>query len=200
MISALREIAKIFADVAEGEEAFLKQTSGGGIFFMPELAYAYACGKAVMVDSNRIFGNVNVAWEREVNLGLGGPSNLVFKLPSNYRIVVEFKMRDTLAGYVKEIRKLNRLTDSQTAGIFCVLADPFSDETSDKRVAQVEAEAGCKMTPLLHPFPRFPTKQDRYSGEISCLVAAWSVGTTPPWPVRAGARSIPAAASLEFSS
>ena len=200
MISALREIARIFANVAAEEDAFLKRTCGEGIFFVPELAYAYACGKAVMVDSERIFGATSIAWKGEVDLGLGGPSHLVFELASNYRIVVEFKMRDTLASYVKDIRKLNRLTDSQTARIFCVLADPFSDETSDRRVAQVEAEAGCKVTPLLHPFPRFPTKQERYGGEISCLVAAWSVGAAPAWPIRARTRSIPAAESLEFSS
>ncbi len=146
---------------------------------MPELAYAYACGKAVMRDAERIFPGIRVAWHREIDIGLGGPSDLVFQMPNGCRIIVEFKMRDKVEKYLADVRKLTRSKEKQDARLFCVLLDPFTNRLADSRIEQIKATADCDMIPLLKPFPHFPTKQDWYSGEISCLVAVWSVGHPP---------------------
>lgn len=62
MLPQLIQIAEVFAKVAEGEDKFLSDTCDRGIFFMPELAYAYVCGKAVMREADRIFSGTHVNW------------------------------------------------------------------------------------------------------------------------------------------
>jgi len=45
MEQAVMKIADTIGDVALSEDADLRRIAGKGIFFMPELAFAYACGK-----------------------------------------------------------------------------------------------------------------------------------------------------------
>jgi hypothetical protein len=185
MIRQLKEIAGVFAIVAEDEDRRLNDLCGEGIFFMPELVFAYACGKSVMEKRNKIFGETSVTWVREQNFGAGGPSDLVFAFPDGKKIVVEFKMRDKLHKYLADIKKLEKLDSASNARIFCVLLDPFTDHHTDNnhdsRIKQIESTA-VKSSPLIRlnaPFPYFPTRQHWYNKEISCVVAAWSVGEPP---------------------
>lgn len=179
MLSQLKQIASLFAEVASCEDDVLFNIAHQGIFFMPELAYAYACGKAVMTERKKIFGIRNVNWLRETDIGGGGPSDLVFDLSTN-RVIVEFKMRDKIQSYLADIEKLKRLVSNQNALMFCVLLDPFTKNLPDDgRVKEIVAKAGCKMTQLLEPFHCFPTKQNWYKEEVSCLVAVWAIGDVP---------------------
>lgn len=178
MLDTLKQVASTLAQVAIEENNELERMCQQGIFFMPELAYAYACGKAIMNDAQRFSGNSTLTWQREIDLGLGSPSDLVLELPSNYRIVVEFKMRDTLSSYRSDIEKLRRLDSSKNARIFCALVDVFASQQCDQRVAQLE-NTEKDLIPLMRPFLQFPTMQSWYKKPISCLVAVWSVGNPP---------------------
>lgn len=129
-------------------------------------------------------------------MGLGGPSDLVFQMLNDYRIIVEFKMRDKLEKYLADVKKLASAKQKRDARIFCVLLDPFTNQQPDKRIEQIQA-ATDDMIPLLEPFPHFPTKQDWYRGEISCLVAAWSVGRPPVGQYSGDAKLVPAADAIQ---
>lgn len=107
MSKQLRDIAQVFSRVAYEEDQWLLEHCNEGIFFMPELALAYASGKAVIEKKTEIFGQTKVRWIREQNVGAGGPSDLIFDLGDNdVKIVVEFKMRSGVDGYLADIRKL----------------------------------------------------------------------------------------------
>ena len=177
----LERIARMFAEVAREEDKQLTDLCGEGIFFMPELAFAYACGKAVMRDRAQIFGDTDVRWIREENFGGGGPTDLAFGLRDRKKIVVEFKMRATLPSYVADIAKLQRLSDPTVARIFCALVDVFAVGPPDGRLQGIESPTkdAPRLTRLNDPFPSFPTRQHWYDKKVSCVVAAWSVGEIP---------------------
>ena len=64
MISESRLFSTIL-QVAEDENKYLFDHFRKGIFFMPELAFSYQCGKAVMEDKTSILGNSEYSWVRE---------------------------------------------------------------------------------------------------------------------------------------
>ena len=91
---------------------------------MPEIAFAYACGKAVMGKKTEIFGQTKVKWIREQKVEGGGPSDLIFDLPDDeVKIVVEFKMRSQDYKYLADIKKLINLKGTKYVRIFCALVD-----------------------------------------------------------------------------
>ena len=105
----LFKLAEIFSNVARREDLELNRIAKEGIFFMPELAFAYACGKEAMIHTKEIFGQIDVRWQREENLGAGGPSDLIFKLSDEKQIIVEFKMRDKINSYNSDIKKFYKI-------------------------------------------------------------------------------------------
>jgi hypothetical protein len=186
MITQLYRIATVFSRVAQEEDAQLAKLCKEGIFFMPELAYSYACGKAILSETDAIFGNTKVTWFREYDLfreyGLenGGPSDLVFVVPDEKKIVVEVKMIDTLTNYLSDIVKLNKLSPQKHVRIFCALIDLLSDPRYDARLDLENAAKkrhAISLEPLIKPFPRFPTMQPGKKGRvIFCEVQVWLVG------------------------
>ena len=77
------KIAETIFCVAEKENALLRNLANDGIFFMPELAFAYECGKAIMSRSKDIFETQSPKWIREIDIGNGGPTDLLFELPND---------------------------------------------------------------------------------------------------------------------
>jgi len=69
MKDILKKIAETIGYVAVTEDAELRRIAGEGIFLMPELAFAYACGKAIMKNKHEIFGDIIPEWKRENKLG-----------------------------------------------------------------------------------------------------------------------------------
>jgi len=175
----LIEIAQLIGSVAEQEERDLKML-GEGIFHMPELAFAYKCGKKIMQDSEKIFGSMKPKWVREVDLGNGGPTDLLFEFDNGKRIAIEFKMRDKSISYERDLQKLAKLGDENTARIFCALIDVFKkDFPDDGRQQSVEQFKGMAVHSIIEPKPSFETKQNWYSSSVTCVVGVWSVGTSP---------------------
>ncbi len=182
MNEILTKILQVIERVARDEQAELAFTGAGeGIFGMPELAFAYDCGKAIMLKRGDIFGDLDVIWERELNLKNGGPTDLVFKLHKENRLIaIEFKLRDKKDAYLRDVNKLLALRTEDVKGmeitrVFCALVDAFSDEClTDARITSLD----------VHPRLRriggnrfsFSTKQKRFTGKpISCVVCLWEV-------------------------
>jgi len=176
----LIKIAETIGKVAEQEDTELKEFNEG-IFHMPELAFAYKCGKQIMKNSDMIFGDIKPKWKREVDLGNGGPTDLVFEFDNDRKIAIEFKMRDTRHSYKRDLEKLAKLNDKNTVRIFCALIDVSNkDLPDDGRQKYVEEFDGMEVRSLNEPKVSFEINQDRYpSLLVSCVVGVWSVGSVP---------------------
>jgi hypothetical protein len=129
-------IFNIIKRVIKQEEAELKALCGKGIFFMPEIALAYAIGKEIYINRELVFGNNDVEWLREVTFDkAGGPSDLVFKLPTyddKYLFWnIEFKVADTKDSYLNDINKLKRLPDDHE-GLFCAITDSWLNKPDER--------------------------------------------------------------------
>jgi hypothetical protein len=184
---SLEKIADVFADVARSEDEFFSANDidGKGIFFMPEMAFAYQCGKAVMGKRKEIFGENPVNWKREESIDSSGPIDLIFEVgkgtAQSYKILIEFKMRDTVDKYLSDIRKLAQLSNGgNTHCIFCVLVDSFSKEDPDPRIDSLSQHSELKGLITKYgqdDFPAFPTRQDWYKKQVYCQIAVWSVSS-----------------------
>ncbi|OCH29970.1 hypothetical protein A6E13_19095 [Aliivibrio fischeri] len=171
----INRIAQIICSVAESENKELSDISQEGIFHMPELAFAYECGKAIIKESKSIFGETTVEWCRECDLKNGGPTDLVFKLGSGYTIAIEFKLRDTTTAYQNDIEKLGRIKEEKCIRLFCALVDVFNHQLPDDgRQVYIECLPNYQVKPL-HKVT-FDTKQSRYVKPVSCVACVWEVG------------------------
>jgi len=118
------------------EEITLKNLCNKGIFFMPEIALAYAIGKEIYINRELVFGNNEVEWLREVTFqDAGGPSDLVFRLPTfdkNYLYWnIEFKIAGTKDSYINDIKKLKRLPIDHE-GLFCAITDSWPNKPDER--------------------------------------------------------------------
>ncbi|RLA84606.1 MAG: hypothetical protein DRG78_00880 [Epsilonproteobacteria bacterium] len=170
-------IEKIIA-VAKKENKQLLQIANNdlntelGIFHMPELAFAYECGKQIMQNPNDIFGENIPQWSRELDLGNGGPSDLVFVFNNGYKIVIEFKMRDTADAYINDLDKLSELIDTKIIKLFCAVIDVFpKDLENDGRVKKINDDKRTANLELVS----FKTNQTWYKSEVHALVGIWKV-------------------------
>lgn len=118
---------KTISEIAESLESELYLNYRKGIFFVPELHFAFEVGKAIFEKRNEIFGLEQIEWLRETNLGNGGPSDLVFKVGKEWA-VFEFKISDTWKAYEKDIKKLQNLSEIEGfkgKRYFVALVDAF---------------------------------------------------------------------------
>ena len=186
----IENIAKKIIEVAEKENQQLMAIAKSGanskigIFHMPELAFAYECGKQIMQDANKIFGDNIPEWCRELDLGNGGPTDLVFAFSDGRKIAIEFKMRDTGDAYRKDLLKLSNIKDHNVTRIFCAIIDTLEkDLPYDGRVTRINAfhEMGFQVENALpsetNEFITFKTNQTWYTSNVSALVGIWVLET-----------------------
>ncbi|EOX4102436.1 hypothetical protein ACMXLF_004682 [Vibrio alginolyticus] len=171
----INRIAQIICSVAENENRELLDLAQEGIFHMPELAFAYECGKAIIKESNNVFGEAQVEWCRECDLKNGGPTDLVFNLDSGYTVAIEFKLRDTTNSYQSDIEKLGRIKNEKCIRLFCALVDVFNHQLPDDgRQAYIESLPNYQVKSLYKS--TFGTRQSRYVKPVSCVACVWEVG------------------------
>jgi len=179
-MSVANSITKSIIEIAKTENNILSSVADEGIFHMPELAFAYECGKKIMAESQTVFGRNAVKWKREIDLHNGGPSDLLFELGDGCLIVIEFKLRDTKQAYINDVKKLSELDDDKTLRLFCALIDVFDkDLQTDERIHAVENIPEINV--VLVGKDNFKTKQNRYPSSpiLNCVVAVWLVGDMP---------------------
>jgi len=143
-----------------------------GIFHMPELAFAYMCGKKIMQDSYNIFGDNIPKWSRELKLDNGGLSDLVFEFNDESKIVIEFKMRDTVDAYIRDVEKLSELQDKKIVKLFCAVIDTMKkDLPFDDRVKKINSNPKTKTLYC----DSFKTNQTWYKSEVYALIGVWKI-------------------------
>ena len=166
----IENIAKKIIEVAEEENKQLMAIAKSGanakigIFHMPELAFVYECGKQIMQNSNEIFGDNIPEWCRELGLGNGGLTDLVFAFNDGQKIAIEFKMINDKYEYRRDLDKLSKL-DKNTVKIFCALVDINKkeldgDNITDGRITYIEeGNKSYSITPIRKKL--FETKNSR---------------------------------------
>ena len=122
-------IAIVSKETIINEEFELKNIASKGIFYMPEIAFAYQVGKNIMKAPTAIAEGW--IWDRETTLqGYDGIADIVISLPNNHKIIVEFKMVDKIGKYEADIWRL-RDTAGDYTKTFCVLIDTFSSNQEE---------------------------------------------------------------------
>lgn len=171
----LEKIGEIICKVAEAENTLLLDIHNEGIFFMPELAFAYECGKHIMQKKEICFPQKSVKWLREYNLGNGGPTDLVFEIGLGEKLAIEFKKSNTDLSYAEDIKKLSDIDDSKCRKVFCALIDVFDHALPDDgRQRNIEElEQYNIITISKHTFR---TKWTKYKSNLNCVVCVWSIG------------------------
>jgi hypothetical protein len=167
-------LSSVVYEVAFNENKSLENLVGEGIFYMPELAFSCLCGMEIMKNKKAIFGDDDVVWQREINVGNGGPSDSVFSLKDGSKLVIEYKIATDYYAYMSDILKLGRLDDPKFTKIFCALVDTFDKNLPDDGRQIKLTEANEHSVEQL--FQRsFPTKLNKYVNPLSCVVGLWAV-------------------------
>lgn len=166
------------------EDLELYQLHNKGIFFLPELAVTYLVGKAILFNSERIFGCKVKEWisENRVRPDLG-PTDLVLKLENNTTVIFEFKTRRHTKNFINDINKLAGIESSNYVKFFCALIDCYAGEefNGNKTIEVIEKEVGTKITRVVEQnkfFDYFTTKDHavQYSHkQMSCVIGLWQV-------------------------
>jgi len=164
------KLFEIIRTTVNGIESELKRSDNTGIYFSPELHVAFCIGRDVSKNRKQIFGENEVQWLRETNIGNGGPSDILFKDGDRY-IVIELKLRGTYDSYKADIEKLKRL-DAKHQRFFCVLLDSFSEQ-NDERLIKLENEYINQITRIGHA--SFPTWNNWYQRQIYCNLNLYEV-------------------------
>lgn len=150
-------------------ESDLQSTAEKGIFFAPELYTAFSIGCDIKKNSNEIF-SAPAEWLRETNFGCGGPSDIIFKVGSEY-CFIEVKLRSTYDAYRADIQKLKQLDIAHTK-LFCVLLDSFTP-ANDSRLTKLEREYAGSLLQIGHHW--FPTWDNWYKKPIFCNLNLYRV-------------------------
>lgn len=140
----LDKIADLIVDVARREDMVLRRV-GKGVLHLPELAFAYAVGREIALQAERIFGTNKVRWMPETTLTTeSGRTDLIFQTDSGNGIAIEFKIGGSVDLYKRDIEKLRNIPTSHEA-LFCALIDAWPNKLeSNPRVAGIESMGGCR--------------------------------------------------------
>ena len=172
--SILLSIHKEIISFAKTEDQFLSNHLNKGIFFMPEIAFVYGVGKAIMSKYKEIFLDHKVEWLREIRLEKGGPCDLIFDVENAGKIVIEFKVRSTLEAYSQDVQKLKYLIGDNATRLFCALSNVFEkDLPADLRIKRLEDEYSSSIQRVgdLYNFPTW----DVYAHPIYCVIGFWKI-------------------------
>ncbi len=181
MSPILTNIANTIVDVARSEDLLLRRV-GQGIFFVPELAFVHAVGRAIASKALEIFGTTEVKWMPETALKAGVRTDLVFEVREQPTYAFEFKCGGKGEAYVADIKKLAALPVERYERVFCALIDAWPENIStDPRIRAVE-NSGVPVHRLVEHFDFFSPLNARYKKQVSCVVGIWRVGSADAVP------------------
>ena len=105
-----------------------------GLKKMPELAFAYQCGKEIYRLREIMLESVEYRWEREYTIEQSsGPSDLVFLIDDDQlpNYVIEFKLDATWYKYKGDIDKLKAIKNDKWVKLFCSFKHVFIEQEKD---------------------------------------------------------------------
>ena len=149
----------------------LKSINSKGIFFAPEMHLAFEVGKELFKKRIHIFGDNDIEWIREMNLGNGGPSDLILQ-SENDTYVFEFKISDTWNSYERDIAKLKALKTSGNNSFhkfFIALVDHFPGKKDGRLDFLENSDFTCLGS------NSFSTKFSSYKSDVNCFLGVYQV-------------------------
>ncbi len=161
---------RLIQNTIEKIDKELKDSNGTGVYFSPELYVAFCIGREISKNRNEIFQQDEIEWIREIDLGNGGPSDIVFKC-EELLIVIELKLRGTYNSYKADIEKLRRLKGKYRK-YFCVLLDSFTEQ-NDGRLIKIENEYANGIERVGHY--AFPTWNNWYQRQVYCNLNLYEI-------------------------
>ena len=173
----LNILAATIIEVARHEELLLSRV-GKGIFFMPEVAFAYAVGLKLAMRAELAFGTGEAKWYLEKTIAGGHPTDLVFEVNNGLGLAIEFKRWGNPDDYESDLKKLEAIDSSKYTKVFCALVNVRPDLLSkDNRIQSVENREGpLKVRRLTKDFDFFSTVHDSFKTiQICCLIGIWEV-------------------------
>jgi len=161
--------------VALREEAILKELNKG-IFFMPELAFTYEVGKAIILNQEKIFGNKDWEFNREIKINSNGPTDLIItNKKTEEKVLFEFKIRRTIDDYLRDIKKLKSYSTEKCIKYFCALIDAYYDKNiKDERIEKLNKLVGKDISWTPNSFEFFTTP-NIYEKQNVCIVSFWQI-------------------------
>lgn len=178
----LQLLYDVASDVARREDRTLHDLTATGVFFMPEIAYAYAVGKEMTHRARALFPGERVEWQRELDLKGGGPTDLVLRVGERRPLAVEFKLPAPWPKYVADIAKLRRVHDHHPGRYdlaFCALMD--ASEAAGVEAGRIDefeqaiAREGRVVMDRVGPLTPFPTRSPHYKSDLVAIVGVWRV-------------------------
>jgi hypothetical protein len=159
-------------NVAKSIEKELASINETGIFFVPELHFAFEVGKAIYKRREEIFGKKDLEWIREKKIGHNGPSDLIFKNDSG-SIVFEFKIADTWNSYENDIKKLQSIIDKEGQRFhkfFVAIVNQLKGK-QDGRIDYLKSldQSRLRMDSFEVGY------SSGYKGKINCVVAVYAL-------------------------
>lgn len=169
---------KIFSKISEvvqkENELLQSLNNKRGIFYVPELALAYLIGRKIFQEREHIFESENdLKWVPEKSYHPNeGPTDLSFEVNQMPILHIEFKIRNTVDSYIKDIQKLQRLSTSAEK-YFCAIIDTFNKENDD-RILKLESYFKHNISRI--EFVTFPTNQEFYpTKQVHCVISMWKL-------------------------
>ena len=165
-------------NIALREEAILRQ-AGKGIFFMPELAFAYDVGKEIYLTRKAVLLDESYEWKREEKVAEGyGIADLIFENGKREdRIVFEFKVLSKDYKYKADILKLKELP-KENLKLFCSLEEVFTksiNDESNRRIKRIAADYKDSISKVGEDFYFSTDLKPRYQQDVVCFVELWRV-------------------------
>ena len=176
MDQIIQNLKKTIFKVAEHEDRDLNGICDKGIFYMPDLAFAYIVGKEIARNADTVFEGLKYTWSREYTLDEYGVAAAIFEAqdPAHQSILIQFKMRDTFLSYINDIKDLRRQKqEGQYRKLFCAVVEVF-EQQYDEYFRSLK-EAFGREANLLGTTRPFYTWSDKYKQQLVYIIGLWEV-------------------------
>jgi len=175
MQQIIQNLKSVIFRTAEHEDRELNVICDKGLFFMPELAFAYIVGKEIAKNREQIFGEAGYEWSRENTLEEYGLATVIFesKDAAKSSILIQFKMRDTYLSYINDIKDLRKQEVGKYRKLFCAVVEVF-EQQHDAYFRSLKEAFGSEAT-LIGTTRPFYTWSDKYKQQIVYIIGLWDV-------------------------
>ena len=174
MQQIVENLKKIIFRAAEHEDRDLNVICDKGIFFLPEMAFAYIVGREIARNAEQVFEDKKYNWVRENTLDELGMATAIFEAadPAEQSILIQFKMRDTYLSYLNDIKDL-RKQKSDYRRLFCAVVEVF-EQQYDEYFRSLKEAFGREANFIGTTRP-FYTWSDRYKQQIVYIIGLWEI-------------------------
>ncbi|MCW3475930.1 hypothetical protein [Limobrevibacterium gyesilva] len=184
------DAGRLYQSIAEevfSQEQYMQSKARKSALEIPELALVHLLWRRLVKDQGEIFQSSEVRSSWESSFEGTARVDLMFEVAhggTTSAALIEFKIRDTETGYVRDLDKLaqNASRAPNSRRFFCALVDEFPDKAHLSGRIKTVQEWVCpnnqyKAVSVASPgnFRQFPTKIPDFARPLECIVGMWEV-------------------------